>query len=94
MYKQIITSTGYGGTGSSAITDLLKEFDSGISMGDAEFWFLQDYDGVSDLEYYLIDGNHRSKVSMAISNFIKYIKTHSAFYNNFFGENFIKYSNS
>ena len=93
MYKQIITSTGYGGTGSSAITDLLKEFDSGISMGDAEFWFLQDYDGVSDLEYYLIDGNHRSKVSMAISNFIKYIKTHSAFYNNFFGENFIKYSN-
>lgn len=93
MHKQIITSTGYGGTGSSAITDLLKEFDSGISMGDAEFWFLQDYDGVSDLEYYLIDGNHRSKVSMAISKFIKYIKTHSAFYNKFFGENFIKYSN-
>ena len=27
MYKQIITSTGYGGTGSSAITDLLKESD-------------------------------------------------------------------
>ncbi|WP_219810488.1 hypothetical protein, partial [Campylobacter concisus] len=93
MHKQIITSTGYGGTGSSAITDLLNEFDSGISMGDAEFWFLQDYDGVSDLEYYLIDGNHRSKVSMAISKFIKYIKTHSTFYNNFFGENFIKYSN-
>lgn len=93
MHKQIITSTGYGGTGSSAITDLLKEFDSGISMGDAEFWFLQDYDGVSDLEYYLVDGNHRSKVSMAISKFIKYIKTHSTFYNNFFGENFIKYSN-
>ncbi|MBE9829811.1 sulfotransferase family protein [Campylobacter concisus] len=93
MHKQIITSTGYGGTGSSAITDLLKEFDSGISMGDAEFWFLQDYDGVSDLEYYLIDGNHRSKVSMAISKFIKYIKIHNTFYNKFFGENFIKYSN-
>lgn len=92
MKKTIITSTGYGGTGSSAITDLLKEFDSGLSMGDIEFWFLQDYHSVSDLEYYLIDGNHRSKVSSAIERFVKYIDHNKAFYNRFFGVHYEEYS--
>lgn len=92
MNRQIITSTGYGGTGSSAITDLLKEFDSGLSLGDTEFWFLQDYDGVSDLEYYLIDGNHRSKVSSAIERFHKYIENKKVFYSKFFGDDYTKLS--
>ena len=38
---KIITCTGYGGTGSSAITDLLKEFQNVYSYGDVEFRFLQ-----------------------------------------------------
>ena len=92
MTRQIITSTGYGGTGSSAITDLLKEFKYGLSMGDAEFWFLQGYDGISDLEYFLIDGNHRSKVSSAIERFFKYIENHKSFYNSFFGNKYEEYS--
>jgi len=93
LNRKIITCTGYGGTGSSAITDLLKEFDCGLSMGDAEFWFLQDYDGISDLEYFLIDGNHRSKVSLAIERYIKYIQKNNSFYSKIFATNFIKYSN-
>lgn len=92
MTKQIITCTGYGGTGSSAITDLLKEFDNGLSLGDAEFWFLQDYDGISDLEYFLIDGNHRSKVYLAIKKFKEYISNNNQFYTKYFNDKFIQYS--
>ena len=89
---KIITCTGYGGTGSSAITDLLKEFDNGLSLGDAEFWFLQDYDGISDLEYYLIDGNHRSRVNLTIKKFKKYIEEYNGFYSKFFRKNYKKFS--
>ena len=88
MKKKIISCTGYGGTGSSAITDLLQEFDNVLSLGDSEFWFLQGYDGVSDLEYYLLEGNHRSKVNLAVNRFKKYIKNHTNFYFRFFGENY------
>lgn len=88
MSRKIITCTGYGGTGSSAITDLLKEFDNGLSMGDAEFWLLQDYNGISDLEHFLIDGNHRSMVSIAIKKFNSYIKENKKFYIKFFGQEF------
>ena len=84
MDRKIITATGYGGTGSSAITDLLKEFDNGLSLGDTEFWFLQDFDGISDLEYFLIDGNHRSRVNFAIKKFKDYIDRQSNYYERFF----------
>ena len=92
MRKTIISCTGYGGSGSSAITDLMKEFNSGISLGDSEFWFLQGYDGISDLEHHLIDGNHRSKANLAIQNFKKYVYQNEKFYSNFFGDAYLKYS--
>ena len=92
METKIITCTGYGGSGSSAITDLLKEFNNGISLGDAEFWFLQAYNGVSDLEYFLVDGNHRSKVNLAVKRFLKYVDDNEGFYSNFFGKNYKEYS--
>ena len=84
MDRKIITCTGYGGTGSSAITDLLKEFDNGLSLGDAEFWFLQDFNGISDLEYFLIDGNHRSRVNLVIKRFKKYIDEYGSYYEKYF----------
>ena len=93
MAKQIITCTGYGDTGSSGITDLFKEFDNCCSMGDGEFWFLQDFDGISDLEYFLTDGNHRSKVSLAIERYRQYAITNKRFYDKFFDNQFIKYTN-
>ncbi len=90
---KIITATGFGGTGSSAITDLLKEFDCGRSLGSDEFWFLQDFNGISDLEYYLIDGNHRSKVDLAIKRYQAYVYRNNFFYKKFFGNDFINLSN-
>lgn len=84
MDRKIITCTGYGGTGSSAITDLLKEFNNGLSLGDVEFWFLQDFNGISDLEYFLIDGNHRSRVNLVIKRFKKYIEEYGNYYEKYF----------
>lgn len=93
MYENIFTATGFGGTGSSAITDILGEFSNGKSLGDLEIWFLQDQNAISDLEYHLIDGNHRSRVDKAIKNFYKYIKKEGGQYNKVFNNNFQKFSN-
>ncbi|MBF1106621.1 MAG: hypothetical protein HXL52_06645, partial [Solobacterium sp.] len=54
---KIISCASYYGTGSSAITDFLSEFDNICSMTNYEFRFVQDPDGISDLEYNLVE-NH------------------------------------
>ena len=54
-------------------------------MGDANSG-LQAYNGVSDLEYFLVDGNHRSKVNLAVKRFLKYVDDNEGFYSNFFGK--------
>ena len=48
----IITTTGFGATGSSAISHIISEFDNVKSYGSIEFWLLQDLHGISDLEYF------------------------------------------
>ncbi len=90
MTPQVIAVSGYGGTGSSAITDLLAEFSNGKSMGGDEFWFLQDWGGISELHFNLIEGNHRSKVSHALKTYLRYCKKNRKFYEKHFGRNFIK----
>lgn len=97
MKKQkIITCTGYGGTGSSAITDLLKEFQNVYSYGDTEFRFLQDPNGIRDLEYGIIENNERNITDYRIKHFKKRMKflnnnlIHS--YKKYFGKNFKVYT--
>ena len=92
MYDNIFTSTGFGGTGSSAITDILGEFSNGKSLGDFEIYFLQDEFSISDLEYHLIDGNHRSRVDKAFKNYFKYLKKEGEKYNKIFNNNFVDFS--
>ena len=53
---------------------------------------MQDYNAITDLEYFLIEGNHRSKVSFAIKKYINYINNHKFFYNKFFNGKFEKVS--
>lgn len=50
----IIGACGYGGTGSSAIKDFLKEFDNVQVLDRAESMFAFKVDGLQDLEYHLI----------------------------------------
>ena len=68
---KIITCASYYNTGSSAITDFFSEFDNIKSLGETEFRFLQDPDGVQALETNLIDHPHRHNTSHAIKRFLK-----------------------
>lgn len=49
----IIGACGFGGTGSSVITDYLAEFDSIQVVGPTEFDWVSHQDGLIDLEYHL-----------------------------------------
>lgn len=50
----IIGSCGYGATGSSVLTDLLREFDDVQVYDDYEFTIAYRVDGLQDLEYHLM----------------------------------------
>ena len=52
---RLITCASYYGTGSSAITDFVAEFDNIFDLTNEEFRFIQDPDGISDLEFNLVE---------------------------------------
>ncbi|HHN8407655.1 TPA: hypothetical protein ACRRX0_002393 [Morganella morganii] len=89
---KVITCTGYGGTGSSVISDLLGEFSNVSSMGNFEFRFIQDPNGIRDLDYGINENNNRLTTSYHINNFISYINylskskvyNYESFFNNQF----------
>lgn len=87
-----IISASYYNTGSSAITDLLREFSNvTIPEGGCEWRFLQDPDGVRALEYYLIENNHRHNTSHAIKRFMKMCEiTQKRWYSKSVGDIFIQ----
>lgn len=90
---RIITGVGYYATGSGVIQDLCKEFSSCEILTDYEIRFLQDPDGISDLQYNLVDNNHRHNTGFAIKRFKKYVKflngsIYTKRYRKYFGESF------
>ena len=50
----IVGACGFGGTGSSAVKDLLKEFENIQVLDRAESMFAFKVDGLQDLEYHLV----------------------------------------
>lgn len=76
---RIITSASYFATGASAVTDYISEYDSVTSLGRDEYRFLQDPDGVSDLEYNIVENNHRHNTSHAIKRYIQLVKSFKSF---------------
>lgn len=70
---KIITTTGYGTTGSSVVTDLLKEFKDVTSYGDYEFRWLFDIHGVRALEVGLFELNNRQNSDYFIKSFKRYV---------------------
>lgn len=69
---RLATVTGYYGTGSSAVTDLLEEYRGVKSLGcNFECRIAHDMHGLSDLEYYLVENNHRHNSSIAIKQFLR-----------------------
>lgn len=74
MKEKVLTTTGFYGTGSSAVTDLIKEYDNVSCKNDNEIRFLHDPDGISDLEYNLIENPNRHNSSHSIKRFMKQMK--------------------
>lgn len=88
---KLITCASYYGTGSSAVTDLINECDNVHFMGDYEFRFVQDPDGICDLEYNLVLNNHRHNSGYAIKRYERNVDFLSGNrfikkYNKFFGD--------
>ncbi|UTC68198.1 MULTISPECIES: hypothetical protein [unclassified Treponema] len=86
----ILTSTGFGGTGSSAGTNILEEFSSVTSFGnDFECTFLHEADGLFDLEKAFVEG-HRLKVDLAVKRFLLLAEKlqHDYYYKKHFGNFF------
>lgn len=91
--KKIITCASYGGTGSSVITDFLKEFENVNSLGDYELAIAHEVDGISDLQYNLVDNWHRLKNDESIVRFINLSKRYSKECNKIFNNKFDEITN-
>lgn len=89
-----ITCASFGGTGSSAITDLLKEFNNVLSLGDYEFTIAHEVDGISDLQHYIVDDWHRLKCDEGIYRFKRLVNRIEKDYNKFFNNKFSNYTDN
>ena len=81
-----IACVGYHATGAGVIDDLFREFDN-VTQGsyEVECRLLQDPDGISDLEYNIVQNPHRLNSGFAIKRFEKYVKRTNRTYKKIFG---------
>lgn len=99
MQNKIIVTTGYMGSGSSAVTDYLSEFlNINVKNGSYEYIFLHCPDGLFDLEDKLFLGNNAIRSDEAIHSFRKqmeflYKKKNfwAGSYRKFISKNFMDY---
>lgn len=83
-----IAIAGYHFTGSGVIDDLFREFDNVCQpKSDCESRFLQDMDGISDLEFHLVNNPNRLYINQAIERFLRYCKNNSQRYEKIYGSN-------
>lgn len=67
--KRLISCASYYGSGSSAIIDLIGEYKHVKSLTNYEFRFIQDIDGLMDLEYHLVQNPNRHNSGHALKRF-------------------------
>ncbi len=73
--KRIIIPTGYMGSGSSVITDLMSEIEGvDVSRGTFEYVFMHCPNGIFDLEDKLLIGNNAIRSDEALHSFEKTMK--------------------
>lgn len=94
---KFITCASYYGTGSSAVTDYVSEFNTVFSFTDEEFRFIQDPDGISDLEFNLVECFNRHNSGHALKRYKRLVDLYCGNflvprYRRFFGDNWKKYS--
>ena len=64
----IIGSCGYGATGSSVLTDLLREYDDIQVYDNFEFVIAYRVDGLQDLEYHLMKQYAKNSLVIMLLN--------------------------
>lgn len=94
---RFVTCSSYYGTGSSAITDFVAEFDNVFDFTNEEFRFIQDPDGISDLEFNLVECFNRHNSGHSLKRFKKLVDFYSgnifgSKYSGFFGDKWKEYS--
>lgn len=94
---KFITCASYYGTGSSAVTDYVSEFNSVYSFTNEEFRFIQDPDGISDLEFNLVECFNRHNSGHALKRYKKLVDFYCGNllgrkYSAFFGNRWKQYS--
>ncbi|MBQ0097565.1 MAG: hypothetical protein KBS62_01345 [Oscillospiraceae bacterium] len=79
---KIISTSGYGASGSSAVYDFVRQFNEvNCFSGSEEFQFIRMPDGIMDLKHFLTDGSGMIACNNAIIRFEKAMKK------GFFAEN-------
>ena len=88
-----IACVGYHGTGAGVVDDLFREFDN-VCQGryECEARLLQDPDGISDLEFNLVENPHRTNSGFAIKRFVQYVNRVNHTYKYIFGSDWKKIS--
>ena len=86
-----ISCASYYGTGSSAITDFVSEFENVYNFSSEEFRFLQDPDGISDLEFNLVESFNRHNSGHSVKRYKKLVDFYNGTvfakkYRGFFGD--------
>ena len=70
----IVSISGFGNTGASAVVDFLKQID-GLKVFDKfEFQLLHQPDGINDLKYHLTKNKERVSSNVAIKRFVRLLK--------------------
>lgn len=85
-----VTCISYHNSGSGAVDDYLREFrDFSFAPTDVECRFLQDPDGIADLEYNLVDNWHRLNSGFAIKRYEKFARRNRYTYELIFGKDWL-----
>lgn len=67
----IISTVGFGNSGSSAVLDYLRGYNQFNVVSELEFQFLHQADGINDLKYALVYNRERIAINSAVHRFIK-----------------------
>lgn len=70
---KVITCASYYASGSSAVTDFISEFDGVKSLTNYEFRFAHDPDGLSELEFNLVENFNRHNSGHALKRYKKLV---------------------
>ena len=71
---KIITCASFYGSGSSALTDLVAEYENVKDLSNFEIRFVHQMDGIADLEFHLVENHNRQNSGHALKRFMRLSK--------------------